>query len=206
MKLKVSALLGAVALIALAAPACAQVVQYQSGDGINNTPVSTATPMPVTCTSGCSVTVGAVTVADGADADQGAKADSVCSTATGTCTISALIKYLNSIASTTSGPYTGSITNTAVAVDASAGTLWGYYFYNPNASACYVQFWNTAQGSVTVGTTAPILSLAIPATGAANVQFAVGHAFSTAITIAATTARAGGTACGSNIDANVWYK
>lgn len=201
MKLKVSALLGAVALIALTAPACAQPVQYQSADGINNTPVSVSNPLPVTATF-----TGAVTVADGADVTLGAKADSVCSTATGTCTLQALIKYLNSIASTTSGPYTGSITNTAVAVDASAGTLWGYYFYNPNASACYVQFWNTAQGSVTVGTTAPILSLAIPATSAANVQFAVGHAYSTAITIAATTARAGGTACGSNIDANVWYK
>lgn len=207
MKLKVGALFGAVALIVCAASATAQPVQYQAADGINNTPVSSSTPMPVTCQSGCTgLGGGAVTEADGANVTLGAKADSVCGTATGTCTISALLKYLNSVASTTSTHYTGSITNTAVAVDASAGTLWGYYFYNPNASVCYVQFWNTAQGSVTVGTTAPVLTLGIPASSAANVQLAVGDAFSTAITIAATTARAGGTACGSNIDANVWYK
>lgn len=50
MKLKVSALLGAVALIALAAPACAQPIQYQASDGYNNTPVSAANPLPVTAT------------------------------------------------------------------------------------------------------------------------------------------------------------
>lgn len=158
------------------------------------------------CVAGCSNSIGAITIADGADTTEGAKADTVCATATGTCTISALLKFLNNTASGTSVHYTGSITNTAVAVDASAGTLWGYYFYNPNASVCYVQFWNTAQGSVTVGTTTPVLTLGIPATGAANVQLGVGDAFSTAITIAATTARAGGTACASNVDANIWYK
>lgn len=39
---------------------------------------------------------GAVTIADGADVTQGTKADAVCATPTGTCTIEALIKYLNS--------------------------------------------------------------------------------------------------------------
>lgn len=188
---------------AVAAP----VVTIQDPANVNrNLGINSDGSANVTCISGCQPGTGAVTVADGADATLGAKADSVCGTATGTCTLQALIKFLNSIASTTSTKYTGSITNTAVAVDASAGTLWGYYFYNPNASVCYVQFWNTAQGSVTVGTTAPVLTLGIPATSAANVQLAVGDAYSTAITIAATTARAGGTACGSNVDANVWYK
>lgn len=37
---------------------------------------------------------GAVTIADGADVTQGAKADSVCGTATGTCSVSALLKYI----------------------------------------------------------------------------------------------------------------
>lgn len=39
---------------------------------------------------------GAVTIADGADVTLGAKADSVCGTATGTCSDTALLKYLNS--------------------------------------------------------------------------------------------------------------
>lgn len=42
---------------------------------------------------------GAVTVADGADVTQGAKADAVCGTATGTCTEIALLKFLNQTAS-----------------------------------------------------------------------------------------------------------
>lgn len=38
---------------------------------------------------------GAVTIADGADVTLGAKADAVCGTSTGTCTLQALIKFLN---------------------------------------------------------------------------------------------------------------
>lgn len=117
--------------------------------------------------------------------------------------------WLVSLQPTTSGgssTYTGNITNTAVAVDASPGQVYGYFFYNANSSVCYVQFWNTAQGSVTVGTTAPILSMGIPALGGANVAFPNGIAFSTAITIAATTTRAGGSACASGVDANLLYK
>lgn len=102
--------------------------------------------------------------------------------------------------------YTGALTNTAVAVDASAGQVYGYYFYNSNSSVCYIQFYNTAQGSVSVGTTTPVLSLGIPATGGANVAFPNGLAFGTAITIAATTTRANGSACSNSIDANVIYK
>lgn len=39
---------------------------------------------------------GAVTIADGADVTQGAKADAACSTGTGTCTVVALLKWFNS--------------------------------------------------------------------------------------------------------------
>lgn len=59
---------------------------------------------------------GAVTVADGADVTQGAKADSVCGTSTGTCTIAALIKYLNTQAATTA-------TNTAAPIPTQAVTV-----------------------------------------------------------------------------------
>jgi hypothetical protein len=101
---------------------------------------------------------------------------------------------------------TGSITATATSIKASAGQVYGYYFYNPNASVAYVQFFNTASGSVTLGTTAPVYSLGIPASSAANVQFACGVAHSTAITIAVTTTRAGSTSPGSSVDYNVWYQ
>jgi hypothetical protein len=55
-------------------------------------PCSSSNPLQTTSSGGGG---GAVTVADGADVTLGAKADSVCGTATGTCTLEALIKYLN---------------------------------------------------------------------------------------------------------------
>lgn len=100
---------------------------------------------------------------------------------------------------------TGSITNTATSLKASAGQVYGWYIYNPNASAVYVQFFNTLVGSVTVGTTAPVYSIGIPATSGANVFNAIGIAHSTAIVIAITTTRAGSTAPGSSVDYNVFY-
>lgn len=107
MKLKVSALLGAAALIALAAPACAQPVQFQAADAINNTPVSAATPLPVTFPngSGSSITgpLGtqtipnsvATTTADGAQVTIGTTSDAACATDTGTCSLIALQKKGN---------------------------------------------------------------------------------------------------------------
>jgi hypothetical protein len=101
---------------------------------------------------------------------------------------------------------TGSIGATATAVKASAGQVFGWYFYNANASVAYVQFFNTATGSTTLGTTVPVYSLGIPAGSAANVELGMGIAHSTAITIAVTTTRAGLTGPGSTVDYNVFYK
>jgi hypothetical protein len=100
---------------------------------------------------------------------------------------------------------TGSIGATATAVKASAGQVYGWFFYNSNASVSYVQFFNTATGSTTVGTTTPVYSLGIPASSGANVMMPIGIAHSTAITIAITTTRAGSTGPGSTVDYNVFY-
>ena len=101
---------------------------------------------------------------------------------------------------------TGSIGNTATAVKTSAGQVYSYYFFNSNSSVAYVQFFNLATGSVTVGTTAPLLSFGIPSLGAANLEIDPGWAFSTAITIAITTTRAGGTSPSNTVDYNIMYK
>lgn len=99
-----------------------------------------------------------------------------------------------------------SIGNTAAAVKAGAGQVYGYDIHNPNAAIVYVQFFNVASGSVTVGTTAPLYSVGVPANGRAAVEFPMGIAHSTAIAVAATTARAGGSAPASTVDVNVLYK
>ena len=99
------------------------------------------------------------------------------------------------------------LTSTAQAIKASAGNLYGYYIYNPNTVPIYVQFYNTASGSVTVGTTNPLFMLTIPAGSAANLMFTMGVAFSTAISWAAVMTTAGGnTAPTTGLDAVAWYK
>lgn len=95
---------------------------------------------------------------------------------------------------------------TAQAVKASAGKVYGYYLYNPEAAVTFVHFYNTAQGSVTVGTTNPLFSLQIPAGSAANLMSDIGITFGTAITIAATTTAGGNTAPATGVSATIFYK
>lgn len=97
------------------------------------------------------------------------------------------------------------LSNTAVAVKAAAGTLAGVHIYNPNSSSSFVQFYNVAQGSVTVGTTTPNYTLFIPAQGGVDGGI-LPIAFSTAITIAATTTITGGTAPSTALLVNLQYK
>jgi len=98
------------------------------------------------------------------------------------------------------------LTSTAQAIKASAGALYGYYIYNPNSSAQFVQFYNTASGSVTVGTTNPLFILTIPATSAANLAMTHGVAFATAMSWAATSTAGGNGAPTTALDAVAWYK
>lgn len=99
------------------------------------------------------------------------------------------------------------LTNTAQAIKASAGQLYGWYIYNPNSSAQYVQLYNTASASVTVGTTSPLFMLTIPATSAANVEFTNGITFSNAGWSCAATSTAGGNGAPTTaLDAVFFYK
>lgn len=72
-------------------------------------------------------------------------------------------------------------------VKTSPGVVYGYYFYNANAALRYLKFYNATAANVTVGTTAPVMTLPLPPTTAGHVTFAEGIGFSTAITVAATT-------------------
>lgn len=96
---------------------------------------------------------------------------------------------------------------TAQAVKASAGQLYGYYAYNPEAAVTFVHFYNTAAGSVTVGTTNPLFTLAIPPGSAANLFTDTGITFSNAgWSVAATTTAGGNTAPATGVSLVVWYK
>lgn len=99
------------------------------------------------------------------------------------------------------------LTNSAQVIKASAGQLFGYYIYNPNATAQFVQFYNTAAASVTVGTTNPLFMLTIPATSAANLMGETGITFSNAGWSWAATSTAGGNGAPSTaLDAVAFYK
>lgn len=100
------------------------------------------------------------------------------------------------------------LTNSPVAVKASAGNLYGMDFVNTGAADAYVQIFDVAAGSVTLGTSVPTMAKWVPAHGAWEEKF-TGEAkvsFATAITVAATTTPTGNTAPSTGIMANIAYK
>jgi hypothetical protein len=97
------------------------------------------------------------------------------------------------------------LTSSYAQIKTSAGTLAGYYIYNPNATAVYVQFWNALTANVTIGTTTPYFMLTIPPTSAANLWMAPGVRFSTAMGWSATSTAGGTGAPTTALDAVCWY-
>lgn len=91
-------------------------------------------------------------------------------------------------------------------VKATAGAIYGYNATNTNASVCYLQIFNTASGSVTLGTTAPIITIGLPATSSAHIMWPYPIQFGTAISIAATTASKGASTCGTGMAVNIFYQ
>jgi hypothetical protein len=75
-------------------------------------------------------------------------------------------------------------------IKGTAGQVFGWHLYNDGAAEVYLKWYNATAANVTVGSTTPLFTTAIPAGSAANVFTSIGIAFSTAITIAATTAAA----------------
>lgn len=95
---------------------------------------------------------------------------------------------------------TGSVAAVATAIKASAGQLYGYHLFNTTAAVAFVQIFNVAAGSVTLGTTVPNIAIGIPASAQVTMNFDKGIAFSTAISYGCTTTRTGntGAACAVN--------
>lgn len=124
--------------------------------------------------------------------------------------------WLVTLQPTTSGgssTYSGNVTTAGsgagtggVAVDTSPGQVYGYAVYNGNSTVCYFGLYDQTQALTNLGTTTPKLAIGIPANGGANIAFPNGIPFATAITVSATTTRAGSTACSTGLDINVLYK
>jgi hypothetical protein len=99
-------------------------------------------------------------------------------------------------------------------VKATAGTVYGVWFSNMATSTRFLKFYNATAANVTVGTTAPVLTLAMPGNSSDDVSGAVsagGHGikFDTAICVAATTGIADndtGAPSANDCIVNVFYK
>lgn len=98
-------------------------------------------------------------------------------------------------------------------IKASAGTVYGVWFSNVATASRFLKFYNATAANVTVGTTTPVLTLVLPGNSSDDVSgvFSIpqGIAFSTAITVAATTGLADndtGAPGANDVVVNVFYK
>lgn len=91
-------------------------------------------------------------------------------------------------------------------IRSSSGVLGGYMIGNSNTSWAYVQVWDIASASITVGSTSPTYVLSIPPGGAANLELTCGIAHATAINVAATTTPTGSTAPTTALTCTFFYK
>ena len=101
--------------------------------------------------------------------------------------------------------FLSALTNSAQTVKATQGGIGGYYIYNPDSAAAYVQFFDES-GTITIGTTTPKMSIGVPAGAAAHIEFAHDIPFLNSIKVAATTTATGLTAPGTSLVANIFYK
>lgn len=97
-------------------------------------------------------------------------------------------------------------------VKATAGTVYGLWFSNMATSSRFLKFYNATAANVTVGTTTPVLTLALPGNASDDISgvfsIAQGIKFDTAITVAATTAIADndtGAPSANDVIVNVFY-
>jgi hypothetical protein len=93
---------------------------------------------------------------------------------------------------------------TAASCKASAGNVYGFSIYNPNASLCVMQVFNTS--SITLGTTQELLDIPVLPTGGNNYAYIFPVNFSADIYVASTTAAHGATTCTTGMLVNLFYE
>ncbi len=92
------------------------------------------------------------------------------------------------------------------AIKASQANLYGYQLMNKAGSNQWLHIFNaSATSAVTLGTTIPAKSVGVPATGGANLTYAVPPTFAQGIVIAVVSAEGGTTAGASAMTVNLDY-
>lgn len=103
--------------------------------------------------------------------------------------------------------YNGAAVTTASTVKASSGNLYGWSIYNPNSTLCVAQIFNTT--SPTLGTTTEILNIPVIGSssgGGSNIILPMPVNFSTAISVASTTAAHGASTCSTGMIVELFYQ
>jgi hypothetical protein len=90
-------------------------------------------------------------------------------------------------------PFSASVNATKQQVKGSAGQVYGYHILNNTAAIAYMQVFDKASASVTVGTTTPDYVIPLPASFGATLEISTGVAHANGITVACTTTRTGST-------------
>jgi len=149
--------------------------------------------------------------ADGWDTAEGTTTSTACPVS-GTATVVGCLRSavnnpvtLGSASGGISTKTLAALTNTAIAVKAAAGQVYSAQCSNSDATHwAYIQIFNVAAASVTMGTTAPTKFVGIPPASNAGFTFSlVGDQYSTAISAGAASTSTGGTAPTTAIDCTV---
>jgi hypothetical protein len=100
------------------------------------------------------------------------------------------------------------LTNTVVMVKTSAGSFGGYMLFNNSSTApAYIQVFDVAAaGSVTLGTTAPTYTFAIPIGSAANLELTCALPHTNGIAVAATATVTGNGAPSAALSGFLLYR
>jgi hypothetical protein len=107
------------------------------------------------------------------------------------------IPYTPAGATSSTTAFTATLGSTVFAVSASASKyLDGISVFNGHSAVCFIQFFDLATGSVTLGTTTPAFSIGVPTLQTVNIfNFLPLKLFNTAISVASTTTNNGSTTC-----------
>lgn len=183
-------------LLLFCSPALAQTPQLMRecvGTAASCIPVSAAAPLPVTAGSGG---LGAVTIADGADVAEGARADSAYAGSGSASVVAALKGIYNSVNLSTSGGITAFFlqpvaSDNHTTVKNGAGQVYWILAENNSATVNYLRLYNSAAGFNGCNSATGLVSqIQIPAStsvGGINIALPFGIPFSTGISICVTS-------------------
>jgi hypothetical protein len=174
------------------------VAATQSGSwnvGISGTPTVTVSgPVTVTDGTGPLTVDGSVTVTNASIPVTQSGTWTMQTTPGASATSAALTSFRN-----------GSITATPTSIKTSSGRVYQYTFFNMNNAPVFVHFYDALVANITPGTTVPKMSFALPAGSTLDGYWSISHGFTTAISIAASTAWAGSGAPTTPVMVTVGY-